>query len=133
MATAHDTQASTLDQPERGPAPDQFDDLDADLEHIDWLLRNLRSDDPIALLSADITGWLEAGGCGDITATWFGGEAWEVRFTPDECADEAQAERLLRHVARGCRCEIPQIMVIGLDHRFGAMLRLRPIPQPGPQ
>jgi hypothetical protein len=123
MAAPAQTAAPICEQLTYDPRNYQFDDLDS------WLLRNFRRDDPTTLLRNDLTGWLEAGGCRDISATCLQGTAWEIRFTADECADEAQAERLLRHVARGCRCEIPQIMVIGMGHRFGAMVRLRPIPQ----
>lgn len=127
MAAPAQTAAPICEQLHYDSRDYQFDDLDS------WLLRNFRRDDPTTLLRNDLIGWLEAGGCRDIAATCLQGAAWEIRFTTDECADVAQAERLLRHVARGCQHEVGQIALIALGNRFAGLLTLRPALQPEPQ
>ena len=116
--------------------PDQFDDLDLDADHIDWIMRNLERDDPVERRRNDLRGWAEAAGFVEIDVRNLGEpDFWEMRFhrgANAECRTAAEAERWLGYVARGCRCRIEpgQFVAIVQCDQVAARFRLQPRAQP---
>jgi hypothetical protein len=107
------------------PVAYEFDDLD------EWLLENLRIDDPVDTRRRDLIGWLIAADCTILDVRYSDEiEQWELRFTcaGDVVATPAQVEALLRRVARGCRCEIEQLVAIVTENHVSSRFRLRPSP-----
>ena len=107
---------------QRLPAAYEFDGLDQ------WLLQNIRVEDPIDVRRRDLIGWFITANC-MILDLRYSSEAsqWEVRFTcaAEEPVTPAQVEALLRRVARGCRCGIEQLVAIVVDNEVSARFRLR--------
>jgi len=119
--------AQTCEQPNAQPLCYEFDDLDY------WLLGNLQVDDPIDTRRRDLIGWFIAANCTILDMRYsFEAEQWEVRFTcaAEELATPTQIEALLRRVARGCRCEMDQLVALVTDNHVAARFRLRARPMP---
>ena len=110
---------------EHVPAAYEFDVLD------EWLLENIRVDDPVDARRRELMGWLVAANCNPLDLRYSDeAEQWEVRFTCDVegLATPAQVEALLRRVARGCRCEMEQLVAVVTDNHVAARFRLRARP-----